>query len=159
MQVRFHCLGINPKFHSGAFGVANNCDWVASQVRKSSAGADVRCVMDGLDFFPMSHLVPGCNPFVIRNLAAQFWKAEVDQSCQEANREDSTKCLVFTSSHQYIETPFMVIVPFQDTNNQVHLFSKLMNSILEAKTFYQRNLFMDHTFKDKACRCGYAPRT
>ena len=105
----------------GAFGVANNCDWVASQVRKSSAGANVRCVMDGLDFFPTSNLVPGCNPFFIRNLAAQFWKAEVDQSCEEANREDRKKCLVFTTSHQYIETPFMVIVPYEDTNNQVLL--------------------------------------
>ena len=82
--------------------------------------------MDGIDFFPTSNLVPGCSPFVMRNFASRFWKAEVDQSCQEANSEDSKKCLVFSTSHQYIETPFMVIVPFQDTNNQVLLLSKLM---------------------------------
>ena len=121
---------LQPKFCLiGAFGVANNCDWVASQVRKISSGADVRCVMDGLDFFPTSQLVEGCSPFVIRNLAAQFWNAEVDRSCEEANTEDRKKCLVFTTSHQYIETPFMVAVPYQDTNKQVLLFTKLMNSI------------------------------
>ena len=86
--------------------------------------------MDGLDFFPTSQLVEGCSPFVIRNLAAQFWNAEVDRSCEEANTEDRKKCLVFTTSHQYIETPFMVVVPYQDTNKQVLLLTKLMNSIL-----------------------------
>ena len=83
--------------------------------------------MDGLDFFPTSQLVEGCSPFVIRDFAAQFWNAGVDQSCEEANMEDRKKCLVFTTSHQYIETPFMVIVPYQDTNKQVFSFRQQAN--------------------------------
>ena len=47
---------------SGAFGVGNNCDAVAKRVRERFPETDVRCIMDGLDFYPIELTVEGCDP-------------------------------------------------------------------------------------------------
>ena len=72
--------------------------------------------MDGLDFYPLELSVEGCDPVVIGTLAAAFWQAEVDQSCQEENGLGSPVCMMFTT---YNETPFMLVVPYEDTRMEV----------------------------------------
>ena len=115
---------INQKYFTlkilpGAFGVGNNCDSVATRVRESQAGTDVRCIMDGLDFYPTDLSVEGCDPLAIGAAAAEFWQAEVDQSCREENGVGSPECLMFTTYYPYIETPFMLVVPYEDTSMEV----------------------------------------
>ena len=63
--------------------------------------------------------VEGCDPVDIGAAAAIFWQAEVEQSCQEENGAGSPVCLMFTTYYPYIETPFMVVVPYEDTNLEV----------------------------------------
>ena len=63
--------------------------------------------------------VEGCDPVDIGAAAAIFWQAEVEQSCQEENGFGSPVCLMFTTYYPYIETPFMVVVPYEDTNLEV----------------------------------------
>ena len=103
----------------GAFGVGSNCDSVAMQVKGRQPGTDVRCIMDGLDFYPLELSVEGCDPVVIGTMAADFWQAEVDQSCQEENGVGSPVCMMFTTYYPYIETPFMLVVPYEDTSMEV----------------------------------------
>ena len=92
---------------------------MASQVRERQPGTDVRCIMDGLDFYPLDLSVEGCDPVAIGTSAADFWQAEVDQSCQEENGVGSPVCMMFTTYYPYIETPFMLVVPYEDTSMEV----------------------------------------
>ena len=75
--------------------------------------------MDGLDFYPIELSVEGCEPVEIGMFAADFWQAEADQSCEEENGVGSPVCVMFTTYYTYIETPFMVIVPYEDTSMEV----------------------------------------
>ena len=126
------CLLSPNKPPPGAFGVAATCDWVKSQVERHSPGADVRCVMDSLDFYPITlpeppthcralHCVVRCSIPLIRSMATQFWNGESDESCAKENVLKENICSVFTTAHQYIETPFMVVGPYQDTNDQANI--------------------------------------
>ena len=43
-----------------------------------------------------------------------------DSSClAHYGEEEADQCLVFSSYHQFLETPFMVVVPYEDTNMEV----------------------------------------
>ena len=44
---------------------------------------------------------------------------KVDQSCVEEMGAGSPGCLMFTTYYPYIETPFMLVVPYEDTNMEV----------------------------------------
>ena len=105
---------------AGAFGVGKTCDDVAVRVKESNPAMDVRCVMDGLDFSPPWLHVPGCDPYVFRSMTAKFWQADLDKSCVEHYGADAKECLLFASYHPFIETPFMLVVPYQDTNMGIH---------------------------------------
>ena len=51
---------------AGAFGVSSNCDAVSQAVKLAKGKeVDVRCVMDGLDFYPTWLTVDGCDPFEV----------------------------------------------------------------------------------------------
>ena len=54
-------------------------------------------------------------------MATQFWNGEPDESCAKENVLKENICSVFTTAHQYIETPFMVVGPYQDTNDQANI--------------------------------------
>ena len=84
--------------------------------------------MDGHDFGPIDRKCEDCNPAVtpsqIGTYLAKFWQAEGDQSCEEENGAITpnvidSKCVMFTDYYKYIETPFMVVVPYEDSDNQV----------------------------------------
>ena len=105
---------------AGAFGVGNNCDDVALRVRESNPALEVRCVMDGLDFSPPWLHEEGCDPYDVGSQAAQFWQAQPDKTCLEHYGEEEDMCVLFASYHPFLETPFMLVVPYEDTNMEVH---------------------------------------
>ena len=99
---------------AGAYGAALNCDAVAAKVQGAHSSADVRCVMDGTDFIPTTVALEGCDPLANNALAASFWQGSFDQSCEGELGEDSPRCYVFSSYMWYIDTPFMVVAPFEE---------------------------------------------
>ena len=172
-------------FSSGAFGVGNNCDSVAVQIKEEKPGSDVRylimvvhlrqlwwCIWVKIDLIIVVHLrqllwciwhkidliivvllmqEPGAmcdgrtwllpigssrrrlRPHWRWNCCRQFlggWGGvflkltpdiifKVDQSCVEEMGAGSPGCLMFTTYYPYIETPFMLVVPYEDTNMEV----------------------------------------
>ena len=88
-------------------------------MQERKPGVDVRCIMDGLDFSPIEIPHQICNPAANAKLAAKFLQSEPDQSCQEENEDGSSVCLMFNTFYPYIETTFMVVVPYEDSNSQV----------------------------------------
>ena len=99
---------------AGAYGVALNCDAVAAKVKGEHSGADVRCVVDGTDFIPTTVALDGCDPLANNAAAASFWQGSFDQSCESELGADSPRCYVFSSYMSYIDTPFMVVAPFEE---------------------------------------------
>ena len=70
--------------------------------------------MDGTDFIPTTVALEGCDPLANNALAASFWQGSFDQSCESELGADSPRCYVFSSYMWYIDTPFMVVAPFEE---------------------------------------------
>ena len=99
--------------------------WTDSTSTRSSSLLKVATLLtfhgdeDDCDGVLIELSVEGCDPVDIGAAAAIFWQAEVEQSCQEENGVGSPVCLMFTTYYPYIETPFMLVVPYEDTSMEV----------------------------------------
>jgi len=103
---------------AGAFGTSLNCDFVADLIHSQNSEVDVRCIGDAGDFYPYWVHQEGCTVDQVGEQLTKFWGAQGDLSCIQEN--DEIFCGVFGRYYQYIETPFMAITSFEDTNAQVH---------------------------------------
>lgn len=100
---------------AGGFGVAANCDFVAQQFHNVNKNIDVRCISDGGDFVPTVETIEDCDPDEANEEAGNLWKPVADQSCMDSKPTGSKECFKFSSYHDYIKTPFMVVGNYIDT--------------------------------------------
>lgn len=106
---------------AGAFGVAFNCDDVAERIVSEHPEADVRCLMDALDFSDPGLHIQGCDPYDRAHAPVVFWNSILDRTCEDYHPDSTVRaCTLFASLQPFLETPFMLVIPYTDTNSAIH---------------------------------------
>jgi len=108
---------------AGGFGVTLNCDFAAELIHQENPGADVRCIIDGSDFYPYQETqTAGCPQYVRQGilLSSSYWQASPDMSCFQDNISDPSRCVMLPDYYKYIVTPLMTINAYIDTEQAVH---------------------------------------